>query len=215
MQLDNLLLDGMEPFDLDELTGFDLAYVAGHQVKTDNISGKELENRVREEVGKTYEPAVQKVLETKAVEIDADVSGVVRMPALLPVYYLCDGDLMAAVNGQTGKVSVRAIKESYFYFLPWWLKAVFATIVIGAAGFAGFSAFGMDDGTKLLLTGVLLFFTLIVTLVAYSDTDRVTLRIERGRKVFTSADGGAAFCPSFRVEQRTGAPDCKTLDCFR
>ena len=190
-QLDNLLLDGMEPFDLDELTGFDLAYVAGHQVKTDNISGKELENRVREEVGKTYEPVVQKVLETKAVEIDADVSGVVRMPALLPVYYLCDGDLMAAVNGQTGKVSVRAIKESYFYFLPWWLKAVFATIVIGAAGFAGFSAFGMDDGTKLLLTGVLLFFTLIVTLVAYSDTDRVALRIERGRKVFTSADGGA------------------------
>ena len=186
-QLDNLLLDGMEPFDLEALTGFDFAYVAGHQVKTDNISGKELERRIQEEVNKTYTPAVQKVLETKAVQVDADVSSIVRMPALLPVYYLCDGDLMAAVNGQTGKVSVRAMKESYFYFLPWWLKSVFATIVIGLAAFLGFSLFGNGIKQSLFLTGVLVFFTLIVTLAAYSDTDRVKFRIERGRKIFTTS----------------------------
>lgn len=36
---------------------------------------------------------------------------------------------MAAVNGRTGKVSVRAIKDSYYYILPWWVKAILATIV--------------------------------------------------------------------------------------
>ena len=72
-QLDNRLLDGMEPFDLDDLTGFDFAYVAGHQVKTDNISGEELERRVREEVGESYAPAVGRVLETRAVQGKADL----------------------------------------------------------------------------------------------------------------------------------------------
>jgi ribosomal protein L37AE/L43A len=190
-QLDNLLLDGMEPFDLSALTEFDFGYVAGHKVKTDNISGKELEKRIREEVGESYAPAVRKVLETKAVHVDADVSSVVRMPALLPVYYLSDGQLMAAVNGQTGKVSVRAIEESHYYFLPWWLKSLLATLVISAAAFAGFSLFGMERGQSLLMTAVLAFFTLVVTLCAYSDTDRLSFRVESGRKIFTS--GNEAF----------------------
>ena len=187
-QLDNLLLDGMEPFDLSALTEFDFGYVAGHKVKTDNISGKELEKRIREEVGESYASAVRKVLETKAVHVDADVSSVVRMPALLPVYYLSDGQLMAAVNGQTGKVSVRAIEESHFYFLPWWLKSLLATLVISAAAFAGFSLFGMEREQSLLMTAVLAFFTLVVTLRAYSDTDRLSFRVESGRKIYTSGD---------------------------
>ena len=187
-QLDNLLLDGMEPFDLNGLTAFDLAYVAGHHVKTDNISGKELEQRVKEEVGASYAPAVRKVLESEAVEVDTDVSDVVRMPALLPVYYLSDGELMAAVNGQTGKVSVRAAKESHFYFLPWWLKAILATVIITAAAFGGFTLFGVGKSDRLLLTGVIAFFTIIVTLAAYSDTDRMKFRVKRGRKIFTSGE---------------------------
>ena len=187
-QTDNLLLDGMEPYDINGLTGFDFSYVAGHRVKTDNISGKELERRVREEVSKSYAPTVQKVLETKAVEVDPDISSVVRMPALLPVYYLSDGDLMAAVNGQTGKVSVRAIKESYYFFLPWWLKSIFATIIISAIAFLGFSLFGIDSGDRLVLTAAFALLILTVTLVAYSDTKHMKFRIERGRKVFTSGN---------------------------
>jgi ribosomal protein L37AE/L43A/predicted RNA-binding Zn-ribbon protein involved in translation (DUF1610 family) len=187
-QLDNLLLDAMEPFDLDELTEFDFAYVAGHHLKTDHIPGKELEKRVREEVGESYAPTVRKVLETEAVQVETDVSNVVRMPALLPVYYLADGDLMAAVNGQTGKVSVRAIKESHYFFLPWWLKSVFATAAIGLISFLGFSLFGVGLQESLFFTGALAFFAFIVTLAAYSDTDRLKFRVERGRKIFTSGD---------------------------
>ena len=204
-QLDNMLLDGMEPFDLDALTGFDFAFAAGHQVKTDNISGKELERRIREEVCAAYTPTVRKVLETKAVEIDANVSAAYRMPALLPVYYLSDGDLAAAVNGQTGKVSVRAIKDSYYYFLPWWLKAVFAAIIISAVFFLGFSLFVADIGERVVLTAALAFFTFIVTLTAYSDTKHLKFRIEHGRKVFTS--GNEAFVRENGILTGTTLPE--------
>ncbi len=122
-QLDNLLLDGMEPFDLNGLTEFEFGYVAGHHVKTPDINGKDLEQRVCQEVEECYTPSVRKTLETKAVSIKASAESAITMPVLLPVYYICKGDLMAAVNGQTGKVSVRALKESHYYFLPWWLVA--------------------------------------------------------------------------------------------
>ena len=107
-QLDNLLLDGMEPFDLNGLTEFEFGYVAGHHVKTPDINGKDLEQRVCQEVEECYTPSVRKTLETKAVSIKASAESAITMPVLLPVYYICKGDLMAAVNGQTGKVSVRA-----------------------------------------------------------------------------------------------------------
>ncbi len=204
-QLDNLLLDGMEPFDVDALTGFDFAYVAGHRVKTGDISGKELERRVREEVGESYTPAVRKVLETRAVKVDADVSSLLRMPALLPVYVLSDGDLMAAVNGQTGKVSVRALKQSYFFFLPWWLKSVFAVIAVSAAAFTGFFLAGAGIRLSLFLTAVLAFFIFIVTLAAYSDTEHLKFRVERGHKVFTS--GGRAFVRRNGALTETSPPE--------
>ena len=81
------------------------------------------------EAGEAYRPAVRKVLETQAVNVRADVSSAIRLPVLLPVYYICRGNLMAAVNGQTGKVSVRAEKDSHYVFLPWWLKAILSVLV--------------------------------------------------------------------------------------
>lgn len=187
-QLDNLLLDGMEPFDIDEMTEFDFAYVAGHRIKTSDISDKVLEQRVREEVGATYTPAVRKTLESKAVDVQADVSSAMRLPVLLPVYYLCEGDLMAAVNGQTGKVSVRAEKESHYYFLPWWFKAIVATIAFCAIAFGVFHAFGMELATSLIVTGVLALFFIIVTLCVFSDSTHNSFAVEAGREVFTSGE---------------------------
>ena len=179
----------MEPYDLDGLTGFDPAFIAGHRVKTPDVPGSELEKRVREETSESYSPAVRKVLETKAVDVDSDVSSAIRLPVLLPVYYVCKGDLMAAVNGQTGKVSVRSLKESRYYFLPWWLKAIIATLVITGAAFAGFRLFGTEAAESLIFSGALGLVTLIVTLCAYSDTVRNPFRVEAARKIFTSRGG--------------------------
>ena len=187
-QLDNLLLDGMEPFDLKGLTEFDFGYVAGHHVKIPDVSGKDFEQRVCREVEKCYTPSVRKTLETKAVSINASAESTITMPVLLPVYYICKGDLMAAVNGQTGKVSVRALRESRYYFLPWWLKAIFATLLMSGAAFGALYLFGMDLGGSLLFTAVLAFFFFVVVLCVYSDTTKNSFSVEAGREIFTSGE---------------------------
>ncbi|MBQ8994715.1 MAG: hypothetical protein IJ091_02760 [Oscillospiraceae bacterium] len=185
-QLDNLLLDGMEPFDLDALTEFNFGYVAGHRVKISDISDDVLKNRVTEETEVTYTPSVRKILETRAVDVSADVSSAMRLPVLLPVYYVADGETMAAVNGQTGKVSVRAEKESHYYFLPWWLKAILATLGISLVLFLALFGFGMSSSESLFLTGITGFFFAVVTLCLFSDTTRNSFSVESGRKIFTS-----------------------------
>ncbi|MBR3250429.1 MAG: hypothetical protein IKF80_01845 [Erysipelotrichaceae bacterium] len=185
-QLDNLLLDGMEPYDLNALTEFDFAYVAGQRVKISDISNDDLERRVNSETSKIYTPTIRKVLEAKAVEVRSDARSMIRLPSLLPVYYICHGELMAAVNGQTGKVSVRALKPSHYYFLPWWFKAILMTIVFSAIVFGSFCLFGMSVEKSLYITGLLAMFFIIVILCVYSDTVHNDFAVESGRKIYTS-----------------------------
>ena len=187
--LDNLLLDGMEPYNLEELIEFDFAYVAGHQVKTSDITGDELKSRINDEVTESYKPVVQKTFEAKAVDIGIASGDLVRMPVLLPVYYISFGNYMAAVNGQTGKVSVRAIKESHYYILPWWFKAIGSTVMMTALITLGMKFFGAEKG---LITEVALIFGgffLIVMLTAYADTKQKWFRVQSRRRIFTSKGG--------------------------
>ncbi|MDO4807782.1 MAG: zinc ribbon domain-containing protein, partial [Coriobacteriales bacterium] len=190
-QLDNLLLDGMEPFNKDGMVEFDFAYVAGQRVKVPDVDEKTLVGRAEEEAAASYTPAVRRTLETRAVEIDANLDSAIRLPVLLPVYYLCKGDLMAAVNGQTGKVSVRAEKDSHYYFLPWWLKAIVSTVVLCGGLFAALRLFGMELGTSLILTGAMALVFIIITLCLFSDTTRNSFAVESGREIYTS--GGKSF----------------------
>ncbi len=187
-QLDNLLLDGMEPYDIGALREFDFAYVAGQRVKISDISDRELEERAKKEAAATYTPSVRKTLQTKAVNVDANVADALRFPVLLPVYYISRGGIMAAVNGQTGKVSVRAEKESHYYFLPWWLKAILATLLFSAVLFGALCLGGMDAGLSLHITGVTAVIFIIVTLCLYSDTTRNSFAVESGREIFTSGE---------------------------
>ena len=187
-QLDNLLLDGMEPFDLDDITEFDFAYVAGQRVKIADITDKDLELRVREETAQTYKPSLSKTMETKALDVFADVGSAFRLPTLLPVYYISKGDVMAAVNGQTGKVSVRAVKDSHYYFLPWWFKAILATLAFSLALFLSLCAFGAGTGASLYITGLTAIVFIIVTLCYYSDTSHNAFSVVSGRKIFTSGE---------------------------
>ncbi len=185
-QLDNLLLDAMEPFDPDGLTEFEFAYMAGQRVKIADIPDDVLKKRVSEETAESYTPAVRKTLESKAVDVSANVSSAISMPVLLPVYYICRDNIMAAVNGQTGKVSVRAEKDSHYYFLPWWLKAILATLTFTLISFAAIYFLGMQAMESLMISGMLGFILLIITLCLYSDTPKNKFRVESGRKIFTS-----------------------------
>ncbi len=190
-QLDNLLLDGMEPFDLSSLQEFDPAFIAGHRVKISDIPDDELRRRARSETAQAYSQSVGRVMQSRELDIDADVSQAVRLPVLLPVYYVSDGELMAAVNGQTGKVSVRSLRDSHYYFLPWWFKALLATAAFTAALFGSLRLFGVPGGISLLITGLTAIIFVIVTLCLYSDTKRNSFRVVSGRNVMTS--GGRTF----------------------
>lgn len=188
-QLDNLLLDGMEPFELDDLKAFDFAFAAGQRIKVADLGEKSLLARVNEEVSADYAPTVRKTLETKAVDVTTDAENVLRMPVLLPVYYICAGETMAAVNGQTGKVSVRAEKPSHYYFIPWWAKAILSTLLISGASYGAFRLCGMTPGESVYITGLLALVWIIIILCVYSDTVHNRFRVESGHKIFQSRGG--------------------------
>ncbi len=188
-KLDNRVLDAMEPFDLEDLKEFDFSYIAGHQVKTGDIDSDELVRRVDVEVGEDYKPVIAKTLETRAVNVTAHCGDVQRMPVLLPVYYLAFEEYMVAVNGQTGKVSVRASRDSRYLLLPWWLKAILATIA-GSAGVAlGLFAFGAGKDLILEATVCLALVLLFVFFTAYSQQKEDSFGLECYRKIFTSKGG--------------------------
>ncbi len=185
-QLDNLLLDGMEPFDTEKMVEFDFAYVGGHRVKISDISDDDLAARISAEARSSYTPSVRRTLESHAVEINADAGSAVRYPVLLPVYYICEGNIMAAVNGQTGKVSVRAEKESHYHFLPWWFKALAATLALTGAAFSAFYLFGIGIGGALYISALLGFFLFVVAMCVFSDTTKNKFSVESGRKIYNS-----------------------------
>ncbi|MCR4727903.1 MAG: hypothetical protein K5796_04550 [Lachnospiraceae bacterium] len=188
-KLDNRVLDAMEPFDLEDLREFEFSYIAGHQVKTGDIDSDELVSRVDVEVEEDYKPVIAKTLETKAINVTAHCSDVQRMPVLLPVYYLAFAGYMAAVNGQTGKVSVRASKDSKYLLLPWWLKAILATIA-GTAGVAmGLFAFGAAKDLIFTATGCLALVLVFVFFTAYGQQKEDSFGLEYYRKIFTSKGG--------------------------
>ena len=186
VQFDNLLLDGMEPYDIDDLSAFDFGYVAGHRVKIADLSDAQLQDRAKKEISVLYSDPISKVLETDRIDVDANIDRAIRLPVLLPVYYVKNGQLTAAVNGQTGKAAVRAIKESHYYFLPWWFKAILATLAFSGILYAVFRLAGMDPQSSLLITGLLAFFFIIVTLCLYSDTTKNSFAVSAGHRIYTS-----------------------------
>ena len=184
--LNNALLDGMEPFELDELREFDFSFAAGQRIRIPDIDAKTLEQRIAAEVSDDYAPVVRRTLESRAVEVSADAGQVLRLPVLLPVYYLRLGKTAAAVNGQTGRVSVQAAKDSHYLFLPWWLKALLATLLISGGAFGAFRLFSLPLGESLTTAGMLALTTFVITLAVYGDTPRNPLLVKAGRRIFRS-----------------------------
>ncbi len=126
-QLDNLVLDGAEPFDWQGLKPFEFGYITGQNVKLPDISGNEAANRVLREIEEDYRPTVERVMETSGIQLHAQSDSLLSLPALLPVYLFVQGKKMAVVNGQTGRVAVSAgrVKKTY----PWVIEPAIMTIL--------------------------------------------------------------------------------------
>ncbi len=145
-QLDNEVLDAAEPFVWDETTEFSFGYVAGHSVKMQDITGKQLANRVRTEVANDYLPEVEKVMHTKGLDIYAAPGELQQMPVLLPMHIIKQKNLSVAVNGQTGAVAVTTYKKvdtSRFWFrepILVTLAVFIVTLVLSNYMFAGMFA---------------------------------------------------------------------------
>jgi hypothetical protein len=118
------------------------------------------------------------------VSIDPHSDSLLKMPVLLPVYYVRKGNVCAAVNGQTGKVAVRS--EKTHKTLPWWIRPIALTIAVFAISFAvvtwftGVIEVGLYGGGAFTLVMGLIFYTAYSN--AYEGEGRRTLDPE----IFTS-----------------------------
>ncbi len=209
-QLDNLTLNGMEPFDLQELCEFDFGYLAQQKAKIDEIDAKTLDVRVRQEVAASYRGEIEKTLETKGVDISPHSESLMRMPVLLPVYYVSVGNVRAAVNGQTGKVAVRS--ETVRKTMPWWIRPIAATLAVFALSFAIATALmgdwegGIIMAAAITLVMGLVFYTAFSN--AYEGEKRKTLdpKIFTSRELFERAPNGTLFASSRPVSEAPVQP---------
>ena len=111
-QLDNMLLDAMEPFDWREIAPFEYGYIAGQHTKLQDASDMAIAARISQEVTEAYTLTMEKTLQSADLSTQMDTSNVLTIPALMPVYIITRGKVQAAVNGQTGRVSVTPLKET-------------------------------------------------------------------------------------------------------
>ena len=201
--LDNLLLNGMEPYDLRGVREMDFSYLAGSTVKVRDISGQDLESRIGDEIAYDYEGHLVKTMETRAFGVKVDTTRMMRMSALLPVYYINVGNVQAAINGQTGKVAVRERKDRFL--LPWWLKPIFVTMLLSGLTFLLVYLATGNTATGGLMAAMLGVYFLIVTFAAYSDYSSPRWRLRR--RIFTSSGGPYVRQGEQLVQQGTTIPE--------
>lgn len=155
-QLDNLVLNAMEPFDWTGLQEFELGYIGGHRVKLSDLSEAQIAEAVLSEVSEDYRPWVAKALQTSGVTLETENGDFMNVSALLPAYVLRVGDLLAVVNGQTGKVAVKSLKRPKEYKL-WVIEPILITVLVTIA--AGFFFKGDIEGIALsaAVVGIMTF----------------------------------------------------------
>lgn len=171
-QLDNLVLDAMEPFEWTAARTFEFAFIAGQRVKLSDIDAKQTESRVLEEVQEGFRPDVEKQLQTTGITMRMHAGDILRLPALLPAYVLKIGPVLAVVNGQTGRVAVSKAKAEKV--MSWLIEPTLMTLAVAAVTWLCYPMLEMV-GMMTLVFGMV-FFT------AFSDGRGDEFR----RKVFKS-----------------------------
>ena len=126
-QLDNLVLNGIEPFDWSQSRPFEYGYISGQNVKLTDISDAEIDSRIREEAAADFLPEVEKVMQTSGVTVQTETGNIDTLSVLLPVYFIKSGRLTAVMNGQTGRISVSKSRKKKSN--PWMLEPLLYTLL--------------------------------------------------------------------------------------
>ena len=160
-ELDNLVLDAMEPYDWQEIVPFSFGYISGQLVKIRNIDENELTKRAVEEVVYQSKKQITEELDSEVIEIKSDSTNLLTAPVLLPVYYFKVGDFTVAVNGQTGRVSMtnnhetkKIVNYSGWIALP--IMIALEIIFFDYIGF--FEILNVNIGYKILIYLYFFFF---------------------------------------------------------
>ena len=158
---DNLFLDGIEPFDFSDTREFDFAFLNHQSAKIQNVVGDALNARIAEETRAELYQSLAKKVRTKEMDVLLDDNENESIPALMPVYLVkCENGVAAAVNGQTGKVSIATGKQKNLT-RNWWLWPTLATLVVALVS-------GLWIGEALSGCAIALVFGLVFFAVAHN-----------------------------------------------
>ena len=160
----NLFLDGIEPFDFNDARDFDFRYLIHQKAKIQNVEPAGLVYRIKEETQTELQETLSKKVRTKEINLTLTEQDNETILAALPVYLVkCANGITAAVNGQTGKISVATGKQKNLTAL-WWLYPSLATLAVGVLG-------GIFGGLQLGWIGALVF-GIIFFAIAHNRHDK-------------------------------------------
>lgn len=125
-QLDNAVLNRMEPFDWSAARPFETGYIAGQPVKLNDLSDEEIKKRILMEAEEDFLPEVEKVMETTGVKVKVESEELEVISVLLPVYFIKSGKFTAVMNGQTGRIAVSAGRKKETK--PWVIEPLAYTV---------------------------------------------------------------------------------------
>jgi len=168
-QLDNMLLDAMEPFDWREIAPFEYGYIAGQHTKLQDASEGAIAARISEEVTEAYSITMEKALQSADLATRMDTSKIMTIPALMPVYIITQGKIQAAVNGQTGRVSVTPLKETAVQRN--WLEPTLTLLFV--AGLCEIVPLLFHFHAAFELSGMISLVAALVVWAAYGNADTI------------------------------------------
>lgn len=172
-QLDNLLLDAMEPFDWREIQPFQYGFIAGQTTKLQDANERQIQARIDEEIKQAYLPTIEKTLQSMDLSANVDASGVLQSPALMPVYIITRGKVQCAINGQTGRVAVSPLAKKVVQRR--WLEPLLTLLFV--AGLCELVPLFFSFHSAFELTAGISFISALVVWGAYDGTMTVVKKI--------------------------------------
>ena len=122
----------------------------------------------------------------KEVSVFMGRNGCETVSALMPVYFVnCGKGVAAAVNGQTGKISISTGKSKNLTRL-WWLSPTIATVVLATIFFL------LNAGAELALLGAGVFGIILFAVAHQRHTDEFVREIFTDPKTKESHNGTRA-----------------------
>ena len=172
-QMDNSVLNAIEPFDWTKAVPFEYGFIAGQRAKMQDLGPKALEQRTLEEIHEAYLPTIEKTLQTDGLDVHSHLRGDSwSLSALLPAYVWQGQGLKLAINGQTGRVAVKVKKQ--IKTRPWYIEPALYTALGTAAFYALLLGFKVEEPE--ILAGILGAFLAIVFCSVFGNSTRQRLK---------------------------------------